>query len=31
VTSSTTNANQGNIPGAVALELFAIDHLKSVQ
>jgi hypothetical protein len=31
VTSSTTNANQGDIPGAVALELFAIDHLKSVQ
>ena len=31
VTSSTTNANEGDIPGAVALALFAVEHLRSVQ
>ncbi len=31
VTSSTTNTSEGNVAGAVALELFALAHLKSVQ
>ena len=31
VTSSTTNAGQGDVPGAVELEPFALEHLKSVR
>ena len=31
VTSSTTSTNQGDVPGAVALELFALARLRSVR